>query len=200
MTVTNLIKEPRQLGGCASAGCDAGLVVAVEVNLLSSELLSNVTPPVVERQATSVGLVYLGAHHQQRDVDLANLAAASVPGPGLRCGHLAQPLVEVEAALPVGEVVYEDDTVDIVHEDVSGVPLTVAASDVPELHEELLLAGRPLQVVVQLHLHRAAHSPAGRGEDVGVGNEGGERRLSEGPFNSILQLDGLVHLVGRWGP
>ena len=153
--ITHLIKEPGKLGSSTGAWGDAGLVIAVEMDLLRGELLGNVTPSGVEGQpaAIGVGLVRLGSHHQQGDVDLAHLGAASVPGSAVRLGDLRQPLVQVEAALPVVEVVDQDDPVDRLHEDVPGVPLTVAPADVPELHKELLLVGSSLQVVVELHLH-----------------------------------------------
>ena len=42
----------------------AALVIAVQVNLLSTKLLCNVTTSVVQRQPTPVGLIHLGPNHQ----------------------------------------------------------------------------------------------------------------------------------------
>ena len=151
----HLVKEPRKLGRSTGTRGYAGLVIAVEMDLLRGKLLGNVAPSGVERQPATIGigLVSLGPHHQQGDVDLADLRAASVPGPTVRLGDLGQPLVQVVATLPVVEVVDEDDPMDCVHEHVSGVSLAVTSSNVPKLHKEFLLVGRSLQVLVELYLH-----------------------------------------------
>ena len=69
----HLVKEPGELRGRAGPWPDAGLVVAVEVDLLGAKLLRDVAPPVVQRQAAPIGLAHLSSNYQQRDVDLASL-------------------------------------------------------------------------------------------------------------------------------
>ena len=64
----HLVKKSRELCGRSGPRPDAGLVIAVEVDL------HDVVSPVVQWQAAPIGLVHLGANHQQRDVDLASLA------------------------------------------------------------------------------------------------------------------------------
>ena len=79
--------------------------------------------------------------------------AAVLGGAGLGPHDLGQPLVQVEAGLPVGEVVHEDDAVHRVHEHVPRVALAVAPADVPQLDEEFLLVLSSLQILMELHLH-----------------------------------------------
>ena len=58
------------------------------------------------------------------------------------------------AALPIRQIMNKDDAVHSVEEDMSCVPLTVAASHVPQLHKERLLLLGSLHELVQLHLER----------------------------------------------
>ena len=67
---------------------------------------------------------------------------------------LSQPSSEIVAALPICQIMNKDDAVHSVEEDMSCVPLTVAASHVPQLDKERLLLLGSLHELVQLHLER----------------------------------------------
>ena len=58
------------------------------------------------------------------------------------------------AALPIRQIMNKYDAVHSVEEDMSCVPLTVAASHVPQLDKERLLLLGSLHELVQLHLER----------------------------------------------
>ena len=99
---------------------------------------------------------------------LSNISVVPIPSstvsssPSL-CSHdLGQPFLKIETRLPIGQIVDQDDSMDIVHEHVTGVPLAVAAANVPELHEIFLLILRPLQILVEFDLHRASNRPSWR--------------------------------------
>ena len=66
--------------------------------------------------------------------------------------HLSQPSPEVMAAFPVGKVMDQDDSMHSVEEDMSCVPLTVTASNIPKLNKERFLLLCSLLELVQLHL------------------------------------------------
>ena len=69
-----------------------------------------------------------------------------------KCHYLSQPSPKIVATFPVGEVVDQDDPVHSVEEDMPGVPLAVAAPNVPQLNKERFLLLRSLLELVQLHL------------------------------------------------
>ena len=76
--------------------------------------------------------------------------------------YLSQPSSQIERALPVGQVMDQDDPMHSVEEHMPCVPLAVASPHIPQLYKELPLLLSSLQIMVQLHLYRATHCPTWR--------------------------------------
>lgn len=78
--------------------------------------------------------------------------------------NFVEPPLQILVALAVGQVVHHDDAVCGIVKDATRVHVANRAADVEQFDEIGLLRAGALLVLVQFHLNRNAHRPAGRYE------------------------------------